>query len=267
MSFQEMTFRSDRTRLSALVRPGRGPALVLVPGAMSDAAGWLPVATLVSEERPLVVLNRRGRPPSGPLGDSYTVQTEIDDLHALIAELDTEIDLFGWSYGGLIASEVATGSKAVRSLMAYEPVSGPFGAAAIPGLQEAIGRDDLDRAVELVNLQVSGFTEDHVARLRRTTAWPVLRPLAAPVAEELAAINDFQPHWQRYAALDIPVTLLVGEQNQRTQPYGVAFHRFVDAMPQARLVILRDQGHLAHAEAPHVLAAALNNVLNPRSSA
>lgn len=162
----------------------------------------------------------------------------------------------------MIACEVAaTSSQAVRSLVACEPVAAPFAQAAIPALQEAIGCNDLDRAVELVNVQVSGFAEEHVASLRRTAAWSVLRPLAAPVADELTAINSFQPHWAAYANLDMPVTLMVGERSHRKQPYGIAFQRFQEALPQARLVILEEQGHLAHVEAPKVLARHVNRAV------
>ncbi|NIH79618.1 hypothetical protein [Amycolatopsis viridis] len=53
------------------------------------------------------------------------------------------MDLFGWSYGALIALDAAAGRQDLRSVVAYEPVSGPFGTDALEPLRAAEG--DLDR--------------------------------------------------------------------------------------------------------------------------
>jgi hypothetical protein len=65
----------------------------------------------------------------------------------------------------------------VRSLTLYEPVVRPFGRGALGALREA---DDLDRAVEIVNLDVSGLSEEYVARLRRSAVWEIRRPHRRP---------------------------------------------------------------------------------------
>ncbi|NIH88201.1 alpha/beta fold hydrolase [Amycolatopsis granulosa] len=238
--------------LIAEKRGGDGPPLVVLPGVMADATSWRPVVEALPLPNPVIVINRRGRAPSGPLGDGYSVRTEIDDLHHVLDALGGAVDLFGWSYGALIALDAATERQDLRSVVAYEPVSGPFGTDALKPLRAAEG--DLDRAVEIVNRVVSGFSAEYVAALRESPVWPVLRPLAHPLATELAAINDHTPAFDRYRDLDIPVTLLLGEVNEGVEPYGTAFGRFERALPQARRTVLPGQGHLAHAQAPEVLA-------------
>lgn len=96
-----------------------------------------------------------------------------------------------------------------------------------------------------------------MAELRRGPAWPALRTLAAPLAAELAAINSHRPALDRYRHLDIAVTLILGELNEDRAPYGTAFAPFAAALPQADLVRLPGQGHLAHVEAPADLARAI----------
>ncbi|MCT7661335.1 alpha/beta fold hydrolase [Mycobacterium deserti] len=235
--------------------------MVIVPGVMADAQTWRPVVDAIDLPNPVITVNRRGRLPSGPLGPDYAVGVEVDDLRHLITSLRQQVHLVGWSYGGLIALEAALVQDEVLSLIAYEPVARPFGTKALAPLRKAAADNDFDQTVELVNTIVSGFATDYVAELRRSPAWPVLRSLARPLAEELAAINDYEPALSRYRQLNVPVTLLLGELNAGQAPYGTAFAAFADALPQARVVTLGGQGHLAHAQAPRQLARAITDAV------
>ncbi|OMC38163.1 hydrolase [Mycobacterium sp. GA-1841] len=244
------------TTLSHRVRPGIGTPLVLVPGVMADAATWQPVVDAIELPNPVITLNRRGRFPSGALGTDYSVGVEIADLRHALGRFGP-VHLFGWSYGALVALETALDTTHIRSVIAYEPVGRPFAPNVVPQLRHAVTAGDLDQAVTLVNTEVSGFSDEYVAELRRSPAWPVLRTLATPLADELAAINSHRPAFGGYRHIDIPVTLILGALNQDRIPYGSAFAPFADALPQANLVRLPGQGHLAHVEAPATLARAI----------
>jgi pimeloyl-ACP methyl ester carboxylesterase len=223
---------------------------------MADASTWRPVVEAIGLPNPVVTLNRRGRRPSGALGSGYSVGVEVEDLRHVIDTLGA-VHLVGWSYGALIALEASPGCSRIRSLTAYEPVCAPFAPAAVGPIRDAVAAGDLDRAVALVNTDVSGFSDDYVAQLRHSPAWAVLRVLAEPLAEELAAINEHRPDMNRYRELDIPVTLILGERNEGVAPYGTAFAPFAASLPQATLIRLAAQGHLAHVEAPAQLAHAI----------
>ncbi|MBB4744040.1 pimeloyl-ACP methyl ester carboxylesterase [Actinoplanes octamycinicus] len=257
----------DGAGLHALWRPGIGMPLVFVPGVMTDAKGWRRVVASVEGPEPTLILNRRGRVPSGPLGNDYGIETEVLDLLAWLDWLDEPARLFGWSYGGLVAIETATRSAAVRHVIAYEPVLRPFGAAAVPALHAAVAVDDLDRAVEVVNLEVSKYSPEHVAALRASPAWESLRLWAAPVAQELAALNAFTPDTGRWAALEVPVDLVVGEHSRDADPYGTAFTAVERLLPGAAVHVLPGQGHLAHIDAPEVLGNLVSNIVAGRATA
>jgi pimeloyl-ACP methyl ester carboxylesterase len=250
---RDMHFERGGTTLTARVRDGSGAPLVILPGVMADAGSWQPVVDNIHLPNPVIVVNRRGRAPSGPLGTTYDVRTEIDDLNHILDDLGTDAHLFGWSYGGLIAVEAATERHDLRSLTLYEPVALPFAEEQVAPLREAVARGDLDRAVEIVNRDVSGFSAEYVANLRRSPAWPRLRTLAQPLAEELAALNAHSPALGRYPSLDTRLTLIIGEQNEGRLPYGEPFAMFAAALPQATVVRLTGQGHLAHVTAPELL--------------
>jgi len=260
-----LRFDRDGTTLIAEQRDGDGPPLVIVPGVMSDAQTWRPVVDALTLPNPVVVLNRRGRLPSGPIGAGYSVRTEIDDLHHILDALGEDIHLFGWSYGGLIALEAATERRGLRSVIAYEPVSRPFGVNALEPLRAALDKGDLDRAVEVVKRTMAGYSAEYLAALRESPIWSVLRPLTQPLADELAAINAYRPALNRYPDIAAPITLLLGELNEDKPPYGTAFRVLAQALPQAAVVRLPGQGHLAHSEAPALLAEHLVDVVSNRS--
>ncbi|WP_198153719.1 alpha/beta fold hydrolase [Catenuloplanes japonicus] len=252
----------DGTVLHALWRQGAGTPLVIIPGVMSDAKNWRRVADAIDRPEPVLILNRRGRQPSGPLGDGYSVDTEVLDLLAWMHHLKEPVRLFGWSYGGLIAIETANRTRAVDRVIAYEPILRPFAAHALPVLRDASNADDLDRVVEIVHREIGNATEEQVAALRATPAWELLRTWAAPVAGETAAINAFAPAWEDITA---PVDLIVGGESRGT-PYRQSFDMVAALLPAAGLHTLEKQGHLAHAEDPEALGATVTGLIAARAA-
>jgi pimeloyl-ACP methyl ester carboxylesterase len=154
----------------------------------------------------------------------------------------------------------------VQHVIAYEPVLRPFGAAAVPALRAAVAAGDLDRAVEVVNLDVSRYTPEHVTALRATAAWASLRRWAEPVAKELAALNAFTPNPDRWAGLQMPLDLIVGEHSQGKEPYGAAFTSVQRILPDAAVHVLPGQGHLAHVEAPERLGHLVGGIVADRTA-
>lgn len=247
---------------NALRRRGHGSPLVIVPGVMADAESWLSVGNEIKAPNPVVIVNRRGRSPSQALGQDYGIPTEIADLSSLVSAIGEPVHLFGWSYGGLIAIEATAHGLQSLSLTAYEPVSRPFAPETIEPIRNALARGDTDRAVEIINTDVSGFNASYVAALRQTPAWETLCRLSLPLAEELAAIDRFTPSYEAYKAINAPISLIIGELNIGQAPYGPAFDRFSQAMPTAKVDRLAGQGHLAHVEDPGVLAMHISSILN-----
>lgn len=234
------------------------PALILIPGVLSDAAAWGPVARHLDAWPTVAVVNRRGRHPSGPLTDAYTLTTEINDLAAVVREFADVRTLFGWSYGALIALHLAT-ALPVPQVIAYEPVTAPFGAAALPDLRRA---HDADALVEVALSQVTGMPTAELAALRADEpVWSGLRRLGTPIYQETLAINE-APQPPLLATRATRVDLIVGESNNaRTRaPYGTSFHDVTRHTPTATIHQLDGQGHLAHLVAPTHLATLVNTL-------
>ncbi|WP_418062967.1 alpha/beta fold hydrolase [Pimelobacter simplex] len=235
------------------------PGIVLVPGVMSDARTWRHVATALTAWPSVTVLNRRGRNPSGPLGDGYDLATEVADLDAVLDARPGPAAVLGWSYGGTIAL-LAAGEREIPHVIAYEPVDPEFGSAALPDLAAADAADDTDRAVEIVNRQISGYSAAHVARLRADVgSWAVLRRLSRPLYAELRALNTARLP-ERLAVRAGRVDLVVGAESTGRAPYGTALERVRARLGEHRVTELAGHGHLAHVTGPGDLARLVDSL-------
>ncbi len=70
--------------------------------------------------------------------------------------------------------------------------------------------------------------------------------------------------WHRLEALDLPVLVVVGEDDPR---YRRLARRLVASLPQARAVVLGGAGHAAHLEAPEAFGRVLDDFLDRRNAA
>ncbi|MFB8003286.1 alpha/beta fold hydrolase [Nocardia sp. NPDC056000] len=235
------------------------PGLVVVPGVMTDARAWHDVAHAIDAWPSVAVVNRRGRAPSGPLTDEYSMRGELDDLDLVIDELGGPTTFFGWSYGGLIAL-LAANDRPMRQVIAYEPVMRPFGAHALPALKDATEQQDWDRCVEIVNRQISGFPAAQVEALRADhDGWEMLRRWSEPLYAEITVLNT-TPIPDALAQQADRVDLLIGQHNRGTAPYGTSFDDVRQRITHADIHELPDQGHLGHIQAPARLGHLLNTL-------
>jgi pimeloyl-ACP methyl ester carboxylesterase len=68
----------------------------------------------------MYAVDRRGRGLSGPHGDGFSVDKEVDDVQALIAETGTR-SIFGLSAGALVVLRTARATPTLERVALYEP--------------------------------------------------------------------------------------------------------------------------------------------------
>lgn len=248
------TVHRSGTPLHGLWREGEGYPLIVVPGALADAQAFVPTVEALGRPEPVLIIDRRGRGGSGDLGKDYSLDVEVEDLLRWMDVLDSPVRLMGWSYGANIVIETAARGD-VDDVVAYEPGLAPLGRSVIPRLYEA----DPDERVEIINRVISQVTAQEVEDLRASSAWPDLVRLAEPVADELAAMNAFDPgdRWD-----EVRAKLILGEMNQGDSNYGQAFRRAESRLPHSQTIIMSGQGHLAHAASPRALGRLVGELLN-----
>ena len=99
---------------------GEGPGLVVLHGTMSSAENHVELAMALADAYTVYIPDRRGRGESGPFPAAYGVQTEVEDLDAVL-EATGATDVLGVSSGAIIGLEAAAGGSRIRRLAAFEP--------------------------------------------------------------------------------------------------------------------------------------------------
>jgi pimeloyl-ACP methyl ester carboxylesterase len=99
---------------------GHGPGVVLLHGAMESAKSHMKLAEGLADAFTVYLPERRGHNLKDVQGKAYSMQKEVEDLDALLAQTDTHF-VFGVSAGGLIALAAAMTLPTIHKVAVYEP--------------------------------------------------------------------------------------------------------------------------------------------------
>ena len=101
-------------------RLGRGPALVLLHGAMSSSHNHIQLAQELADVFTVIVSDRRGRGLSGPYRQGSVIEQELEDLEAVLGKTGAD-NVFGVSSGGIVTLSTAVSHTAIRKAAIFEP--------------------------------------------------------------------------------------------------------------------------------------------------
>jgi pimeloyl-ACP methyl ester carboxylesterase len=159
-------------------RLGDGCGVLLLHGGLQAAQNLMLLASALSDAFTLYILNRRGR-GSGPYPPGYSIQTEREDVEALLRKTGAS-RVFGLSSGGIVALEAARCMPELRKVAVYEP---PFSVRkAVP--TEWLGQFDKEieasnPAAALVTALKGTQTSPVLARVPRFLLVPLFRYMLA----------------------------------------------------------------------------------------
>lgn len=119
-SYERQTVRSaDGTRIG-FTRVSSGPVpLVIVHGALSAGVRWISVAEALADQCTCYVMDRWGRGASEDHAE-YSLESEVDDIGAVLETAGPDAFLFGHSSGAIYALEAAL-QYPIAGLVLYEP--------------------------------------------------------------------------------------------------------------------------------------------------
>jgi pimeloyl-ACP methyl ester carboxylesterase len=245
----------------AFDRSGTGAPVILVGGALSDRSAGAPLAALLAPHLTVFAYDRRGRGDSGDT-PPYTVEREVDDLGALIAEAGGSASVFGHSSGAMLALEGAARGLPITKLALYEP---PFfvddGHTPLPTdyvsrLVELASSGRRGDAVEYFMATGPGVPADAIAEMRQAPYWPAMEALAHTLAYDGMVMGDTMSGSpapiRRFASITVPTLVIDGGASPAWARNAV--QAIVDVLPDARRRTLEGQTHAAD---PQVLAPVL----------
>lgn len=196
--------------------------LVLVHGFTGGRIDFADVIDELATDRRVVAADHRGHAEATNTGDpaSYTVDQLARDLLAMLDALGIDrCHLLGHSMGGLVVMRAALAEPSlVASLILMDTLSGP---AELPlewiDTVVGIGRDQGMGAVAGLLAGVDGMFAHVPEERRAVVAERTAAKLSAMDVEAMAALGaelcDFTPAHRELRALDVPLTVLVGEHD------------------------------------------------------
>lgn len=245
-------------------RTGTGPAIVFVHGGLADGSAWSRVVPLLEPHATCCVIDRRGYGASESR-DAAALARECEDIAAVVEALDQDATVFGHSSGALCALGAAGLTDRITALVLYEPplrVGPPVVAPAVlEAMQRAISAGDHARAWQIGMERVVRYTPEEIDAARRNPRWQERLAMMPRWVMELAAIDALGPDAMGLEAVERPVLLMLGTRTADHHTRATAM--LSELLPDARVQLLPDQGHLALHTAPALVAdAALAFVSN-----
>ena len=242
----------------AVFRSGDGPPLVLVHGATADHTTWRTSGPLLAARHTLHAVDRRGRGASGD-GDrdrAYTIESEFDDLAAVVdvvaAESGSPVDVVGHSYGGRIGLGAALRTANVRRLVCYEGAP-PAGAGR--GYQDAdagtvrrveglVAAGNRDEALATFMRDIVGMPEPDLAAFRADPIWPRRAAAIDTTIRELRAETSPAASLEALGAVRQPVLQILGGVS--AAPFAAATRALDARLGNGRVVTIDGARHAAH---------------------
>jgi pimeloyl-ACP methyl ester carboxylesterase len=231
------------------------PAVIFVHGAVATRQ-MQPAPAAIAELTGLRIVeyDRRGR---GESGDTlpYAVDREIEDIAALTEAVGGHCWLLGESSGATLALEAARSGLPIDGLVLYEPpIVADDGRPPVPAdyterLDTLLAEGRRAAAFTQFSIEGVGMPPEMVGDVTRSPYWPMVEPIAHTLAYDARicgdTMNGSPEPLQRFAAVDIAATIVVGAQSFPYMRAGA--HALAAALPKAHVVELADAGHQVQA--------------------
>ncbi len=240
---------------------GEGPPVILVAGAFCSRLRTAPLAAALQGRFTILNCDRRGRGDSGDTRP-YSIEREIEDLDALIADAGGSAAVFGHSSGATLAMEAAADGLKITKLVLYEPPflvddsRAPLRADFVGRLAELVAAGRRGDAVELYQTEAIGVPADVVVELRQAPSRPALEAIAHTLVYDAAIVGDLTLPDGLIASITTPTLVIDGENSPPMLRNAVG--AVASALPNGRHCTLAGQTHDIN---PDATAAVLKDFL------
>ena len=235
------------------------PPLLLLHGVTGSAWIWHDAAQALGRRRRVIALDLRGHGQSGRSASGrYATEDHVHDLALVADQLDAPvIDLAGQSWGALIAMRYA-GSH-----------PGKVGRLAVIDVEPSFEQDESAVHPRPRHFGDIGEVVDWERKANPSAPEPLLAVWARQSVQHAGQGGWERRHdpyffekwpfrrddlWATLPGLHMPSLLVHGKRSFVREP---VMRDMAATMPDARLIVLEDCGHLVPLEAPQALATLL----------
>jgi pimeloyl-ACP methyl ester carboxylesterase len=248
-------------------RAGQGPPHVLLHGGAEDGRVWQPQLAALADELTVIAWDEPGAGSSSELHGDFGLGDYAACLAALIRELGLgPVHLCGLSWGGTLALELYRREPGLVGTLIL--------ANTYAGWKGSLPAQEVRRRVELLDEMLSAPPGDFDPTLPGLFAGDPPAEFV-PLLEEIAA--DVRPESTRtqlgvmaetdqrdiLARIAVPTLLIWGELDARS-PLSVA-RQFEHAIPDAKLVVIPQSGHISNLEQPEQFNEAVRDFCRSHS--
>lgn len=244
---------------------GSGPTLILVHGVGCWADDWIPVTQELKDRFTVVRYDLRGHGRSLIPDESWTIETFIDDLKNLMADLNIpQAHIAGFSLGGIIAQGFA--------------IRHPEKTDHLCLVSTTTGRTkpEIEKALERLDIIQSSPLDEYFAKSIDRWYTPEFQTRHADVIERngatIASMNrnayasayriliesNFVNELQKIRARTLVMT---GEYDVGSPPSMT--HRLVEEIPDAAGIIIPRMRHNVLMEVPEIIGGLMREFLTP----
>lgn len=242
-----------------------GPAVVLIHGSNGHVQTWDRLIELMADDFRLISLDLYGHGLTGPNPSAtYDANAMIGGVTAILDEIEVEKAVWvGNSMGGwlswraalavpervsglvLIDASGAQTEEKVKPYLGARLAQSSLGQLLLP---EITPRSLVKSSLEENYADPSLLSEELVDRY-----WEMLRfPGNRKAAVDRSAVDRKPEKWEQVGDITVPTLLLWGDQDSVVPvSHGKAFDQ---AIPNSRLIIYPDAGHLPMEETPDQVA-------------
>lgn len=244
----------------AYERCGKGTPLVLIHGAAADHTRWKPILPELKKHFTVYAVDRRGRGQSGD-GESYTLESEYEDVVAVVDSIPGPANLLGHSYGAICSLEASLKTSNLRKLILYEPpihtdVKRNYPPDALDRMNSYLHAGEREEALLIFLQEIAGIPQNEMNLLSSLPSWSSRVATAHTIPREEASAASYILEPQRFSRMETPTLLLLGGDSPSF--YRAAIETLKESIPNSRISMMPGQRHAAMETAPKLF---LNEVI------
>jgi 3-oxoadipate enol-lactonase len=244
---------------------GEGEPVLLIQGLGLSAALWYRLRPLLARSHRVICYDARGTGHSDVPPGPYSIELMASDALAVLDVAgETSAHLFGLSLGGLVAQQLAISqADRIRSLILCGTVVG--GAETVWADKSVLDmlqsnallppEDSVRASIPMAydpETDRNRIEEDIARRLELPTS-------AAGYQSQLMGSAAYPGTKARLSTVTVPALVVTGDNDQIAPPINAQI--LWEALPNARIVVIPNAGHMVITDQPALLADAISQFI------